>query len=356
MNRLSWNGKSILFTSILAGSLSPLAAQSALVAPPAASTLSMTEQPQPAVIDRDMTGITRYSNGYFINADPRNAGVHLRDGFGKLIGQFTANLGPSETGTTFFLRDAAAITDGTLVITAGAALANGAYENFLVHADQNGKVLSLLRTGTYSAQHLCVTPDNAIWTFGHDEQSDEAGNFSYDMLRNYSLNSGLVQSAVKRSTFTRHTFAYQTVNFHMACSATRVGVYAGTNEWIQYTPATGRLGRWKVDTSTFPRNFMLVGFAYLPMGAGHVYATVQGRTQDGRDANPGTLFELAYSQADDKLHWEPVAGTIPPAGKEYGTIAQLYGSDDNKLVYDGPMRQLRWAQPVFRTTTTAAAP
>jgi hypothetical protein len=70
----------------------------------------------------------------------------------------------------------------------------------------------------------------------------------------------------------------------------------------------------------------------------------------------GTLFELAYSQTDDKLHWEPIEGTIPPTGKQYGTVTELYGSDDNKLVYDGPMHQLRWAEPVFRPATTAAAP
>ncbi len=93
---------------------------------------------------------------------------------------------------------------------------------------------------------------------------------------------------------------------------------------------------------------MLVGFAYLPIDHGHAYATVQGRTSDGRDANPGTLFELAYSHADNKLHWAAVEGTMPSEGKEHGAVIQLYGSDDSKLVYDGPMRQLKWAQPVFR--------
>jgi hypothetical protein len=183
------------------------------------------------------------------------------------------------------------------------------------------------------------------------------------MLRLYSFEKGRLQGYLPNTSVTfrnkdghsrtpfgfgnRFTDTLESISPQIAsCTGSAVEVYSPeTDEWMHLDVPSGKLDRWKIDSSAIASKGTQksYGFAYLPAktaqeGGGTAYLVTAN--YGGRNRS---LFILRL--LGDKLSWQDVsvrAGMDNP-----GRISSIYGSDGQFLVHHGGglVGNLYWSRP-----------
>jgi len=250
---------------------------------------------------------------------------------------------------------------GNIYLSGAADDSDGRHVFFIARiAKADGKT-TVVRTGTYAVSHLCVNPDGNVWTLGLRPDQTSA-NPAYHMLRLYSFDKGRLQGYLPNTSILvsskkwhhppfgvgdRFNDTLQGISPQIAsCTGSTVEVNSPeTDEWMHLDVASGKLDRWKIDSSaiTAKGTQMSYGFAYLPAkaaqeGGGTAYLV----TSDYRGPNR-SLFILRL--LSDKLSWQDVSTQVGMDKPE--RIYSIYGADGQFLVHHGGGvgRSLHWSRP-----------
>jgi hypothetical protein len=260
-----------------------------------------------------------------------------------------------------FIGDIDLDSAGNIYLSGAADDSDGRHVFFLARiAKADGKT-TVVRTGIYSASHICVNPDGNVWTLGKRPDQTSA-NPAYPMLRLYSFDKGRLQGYLPntsvmildknghyRNLFGTGISLNDTLQRILpqitSCTESAVEVYSPeTSEWMHLDVASGKLDRWKIDSSAIisKGTQLSYGFAYLPPktaqeGGGTAYLV----TSDYRGPRR-SLFILRL--LGDKLSWQEASAQIsidPPK-----RVSSIYGADGQFLVHDGgPGSHLHWLRP-----------
>jgi hypothetical protein len=250
---------------------------------------------------------------------------------------------------------------GNIYLSGAADDSDGRHVFFIARISKADGKTTVVRTGIYSASHICVNSEGNIWTLGRRLDQTSA-NPAYPTLRLYSFEKGRLQGYLPNTSviFRNKDGHYRTpfgpgIQFNETiqgispqiafCTDSTVEVYSPeTDEWIHLDVATGNLDRWKIDSSAIASKGIQrsYGFAYLPAksvteGSGTAYLVTAASASPRR-----SLFVLRL--IGDRLSWQDVsvqAGMNQPA-----RISHIYGSDGQSLVHEARGdRLMHWSRP-----------
>jgi len=238
--------------------------------------------------------------------------------------------------------------DGGGVLASGDASTEEGFVGFMAKTDVSGNVTAVIKTGTFWPGRVCEQPDGTVWVFGRDLQKenanddannnadDNASDNTYFLLRQYSIEGGLLHSYLSRDSLALRKTAIAggggPQGSYLDCGKKAVSLYLNqTDEFIQVDAAKESMQRWKMDMSP------LTGGSVTGLGvteSGRIYASLYS-VQPGETKMHG-LFVLQALPGKTMGSWIPVAGTLS-SYREGETVPQntfwrLWGTDGEHLV------------------------
>jgi hypothetical protein len=300
----------LLLALASAGIHAPIASgQTAAQVLPIPPTISLGEPQRTVVLESDDPEM-RYQHGIFV-AEKYDGTITIRDKDGRVTN--TLKLPPPEKNTLLdpHIGDWAIFKDGSIAISWEYRLPHDLKQYFfLSHHDPAGNFLEKIDEGTWRALKLCIAEDNSVWTLSAEERfyisvySPDEG-----VLRNYKFGSGLVRTALPRSTFPKDVNNRYSFDSAIDCTGNKIHVLTGGDRWIEYTPgADFTITEVKPPIHTGLGDYRMSSFAYLDPG--HAYAilsSVPGYTF------PTLFVELLPSKDGPYLRWTEIPAKALPA-------------------------------------------
>jgi hypothetical protein len=245
------------------------------------------------------------------------------------------------------LFDAAPSASGGVVASGNAETMEGT-TYFLAKTDVSGEVVSLLRTGTTVAGHVCEAGDGTIWTFETDVLKESANEQNYSLVQQYSFEKGLLHSYLSRELVALKHIGSPGGSSILVCGKKHISLYLmQINEYIEIDPATESLQRWEMDMTPLP-HARVTGLVVTE--SGHIYASLY-EVQTETERKTHGLFELQTEQGNPTAKWAAIRGTLnthlegEPVPKD--TFWRLWGSEGNDLIigrqYDA---EFSWVQVI----------
>jgi hypothetical protein len=217
------------------------------------------------------------------------------------------------------------------------------YQGAIALFDNAGKQTSLIKTGQFTAAHLCFGPDSTIWAVGWQRDAvrrDTEDEQDYMIVRRWNGQGELKGSYVKRSSFPPGLSPGGGFAGVWGIRATRgrVGMRLFSDRssermvWLELDDSGKELGRW-----TLPGE-LTHGMAFSGDQLYSVTSTLNRNTR----TNVWMLNQLDRSTSK----WSPVLTkewTYPGAPGEFGI---LMDADDEKLVIARDSGSiLEWMKP-----------
>ena len=289
-----------------------------------------------------------WNRGYLISRDvetvhPGVSNVRLYDLGGNKVRQAAIWF----PGTQRLLLPSAAVTlDGRIVAVGVAERSDGTRASFIALTDVSGSITNVIQTNPFHPSHVCVAPDNTVWSFGSFGYDEMSRPIEGETLRHYDFQKGLIGAYVPRSSFSSDSFppdanGGRNREVYFRCSTQKLVIYSGVaNEYLEMDFATQTVKRFRVDRSAF--NLPINGFALT--ATGEVFASLGDFS--GATGLRG-LFHLQLDSNMDRVRWLPVPGATA-FSKKPGIVTWLGGADDDGLVFmqEGDDVGVRWARLV----------
>lgn len=328
---------------------------------PRAATTGLS-QPSHRVLEGDFSGAglfvanappPAFDRGYFISmaewdaAGPDRTAVVLFDAKGR---QARAGKIWFSGAMRVHVHYAGATETGDIIASGHAFTSDGANALFIAKTDSSGNVTQVVRTNPFAPSMVCASADGTLWSFGRELDTRE----DFAMLRQYSLEGGLLRQFLPRSSFPpRSSPAAISGGFQgsfLHCAKDRVALYVNqTDEYVQLTFSDHVLQRWVLDMSSVGRA-KVSGFAVTD--AGHVYASLDEQYTGGDPGLTG-LYELDTRAGTSTARWVPVNGTVGlldrKQGIPRGSFMRLWGTDGQNLIISrsGDFG-FSWVTPLFQ--------
>jgi hypothetical protein len=135
-----------------------------------------------------------WAYGYFAQktgeTTPGEPSAELFDREGKFVTQ-TRIWFPEAVRVTLF--DVSPSANGGAVASGFAETSEGT-TSFLAETDASGSPISVLQAQTFIAGRVCQASDDTIWVYGGDPSKESADDLTYPLVRQYSLERGLLSS------------------------------------------------------------------------------------------------------------------------------------------------------------------
>lgn len=205
--------------------------------------------------------------------------------------------------------------------------------NFASEVDFEGRTLNTVDLGTYEPELTCATRDGSFWTLGQDWTAEASGS-DYQMLRNYSLDSHMIKSALKRKDLPDRVNLSARLHFaggrpgkaFLVCGEKSTGAYIGPAiTWVEVALSNGAETTSGVKLP--PPRARITGLALL---GEQVYGSFVTTFKDNSTPQQG-LYKLNLSEVSAGI-WEPVGETVAPVGSTR-SFSRLIGADSGSLVY-----------------------
>jgi len=278
-----------------------------------------------------------WAHGYFAQmtgeTTPGEPNAELFDKEGKFVTQARIWF-PEALRVTLFdvspLRNGGAVTSGHAETTEGAT-------SFLAKTDASGSSTSVLQLQTFIAGRVCQASDDSIWVYGGDPSKESANDLTYPLVRQYSLEKGLLSSYLPRESVALLKHAVVggggPSGSFLVCGKKQISLYLNqTNEYIQINPDTQSLQRWTMDMAPLAQA-KVTGFAVTENG--QVYASLYELEPESERKTHG-LFELRAEPEKGMAKWVAVAGTLNSHREgeavDKGTFWRLWGAEGNDLI------------------------
>jgi hypothetical protein len=218
---------------------------------------------------------------------------------------------------------------GDFVVAGYAKNERGVIARFVASVSSDGTVKSIVRTGAYQAKAVCAANDGSVWTIGEEWISPgHPKQDGYSVLRQYSMEKGLLQVALKKEAFRENELAFQmAVAGRLQCQENRIRFFSyETLQWFEFDLKTHVLKQ--DDLESFPSNQVQVtGVAVTAHG--QVLISIQ----DLSSVQQARVFQLTERGKDGQRHLIPLDGTTCSPGKM--CILSILGVEGDKLIYLG---------------------
>jgi hypothetical protein len=278
-----------------------------------------------------------WAHGYFAQmtgvTTPGGPSAELFDREGKFVTQARIWF-PEALRVTLFdvspLRNGGAVASGHAETTEGAT-------SFLAKTDASGSSTSVLQLQTFIAGRVCQASDDTIWVYGRDPSKESANDLTYPLVRQYSLEKGLLSSYLPRETVALLKHAVVggggPSGSFLVCGKKQISLYLNqTNEYILINPDTQSLQRWMMDMAPLAQA-KVTGFAVTENG--RVYASLYELEPESERKTHG-LFELRSEPEKGMAKWVAVTGTLNSHREgeavDKGTFWRLWGAEGNDLI------------------------
>jgi hypothetical protein len=226
--------------------------------------------------------------------------------------------------TRVAITSAAVTPDGRIVASGEADKADGTRAPFIVLTDLSGKITGAIQSKDFYPTHVCVAPDNTVWSFGSTLWDDANHRpLSGDLLRHFDFTKGQLAGYIPRSTFPAPSSRDSLTLIR--CSSTAVAIFDGPANTYIVMPYEVEVPR--IYDASSPAGLSLMGFGIF--GSGNAYGVLINRERTD-DPMQG-LYSLQADETAKVVGWLPVESAVGPRTGP-ATVIRLWGTDGEYLV------------------------
>lgn len=223
------------------------------------------------------------------------------------------------------LTSAALTPSGSLLVAGGTHNKDLVIANFIAAIGDDRKVSKVVQTNPFVPSQICSSQDGRVWALGWEREKSKTD--SYALLREYSLDSGLLRTAIPRASTKLSIAGRYAGDTRLICSPDAVLLYQATSgELFRYDLKADSL---KVTTiHPVDASSVLSGLALDSQGklfaSFHRNGRPDGTPQDG-------LFELRSSIS--QAHWTLIPNSVATTDAGTNTFGSLLGFDKENIVF-----------------------